>query len=109
MSEPVVGYLSPAKGPGMYRAECGGIAVVGRDPQTKLARKLVAAGYDPSLPYSTRWVDGGSSMNWASLGAAAGVRVSEEDKRGLRVIRFRPILLGLSATESAEDGLEAPD
>lgn len=109
MSEPVIGYLSPAAGPGMYRAECGGIAVVGRDPQTKLARKLVAAGYDPSRPYSTRWVDGGSSMTWPSLGAAAGVTVKERDRGGLTVERFKAFPFPRDGQGSAEEGSEASD
>ena len=82
--------LSPTKHPGVYRAECGAHWHEAPSPEHGLARKLVAAGFDPSEPYQTQWAPDRPSMRWISLGVAAATAVTEDDHR-LRVVKYRPM------------------
>lgn len=56
----------------------------------QLARRLIAAGHDPTLPMETAWPDGRPSLRFANLAAAAQWCVRESPGDGPRLVRFRP-------------------
>jgi len=67
-------------------AACG---ITARCPY-QLARMLMAAGHDPTLPMQTTWHDGRESLRFASLARAAEWTVRESTTDGPRRVRFRP-------------------
>lgn len=81
--------LSPTNRPGVYRGECGAYWHEAPSPEHGLARKLVAAGFDPSEPYQTQWAPDRPSMRWRTLKAAASQTVTEDDL-GLHLRKYRP-------------------
>ncbi len=57
----------------------------------QLARKIIAAGY-PDAPWEARGSDGALRLHGPSIQRLAGWTVSETERRGPRLRRFRPFV-----------------
>lgn len=76
-------------------ASCGEHRVIKSkaDPGFALARKLVAAGYDPDEPLEIKRGEM-VCLRFKSLSAAAGLIVEESDKVDIHIRKYRPSPLG---------------
>jgi hypothetical protein len=88
---------------GADRCEALGISVIDRTPILALCRSLIAAGADPNAGM-TVCRGGNVAVRVHSLGAGAGLTVSEEDNRPPRFKHWKPRDVGEGAPRIARDG-----
>lgn len=97
MTDPIIATLSTTDRPGVYRCQFESHAVEHKSPEGKLARRLLAAGYDAGRPFWTKWGGGPVSLKWQSLSAVAGGDVNESDRDGLHWRKWNPYPEGIRA------------
>ena len=78
---------------------CGEVAVRAFTPILTLARRLLAAGYDPETVLEVRWKDGGESLVPRSLNVYARWSISETDRGGIKLVPFVADLRFVKAPE----------
>ena len=89
----IIATMSKTDKPGTYLCRFEAFVARHRSPESRLARTLLAVGYDPTEPFATRWGDGPLSLKWPSLEAAGLYDVTEppdEEHVSFRLRKWTP-------------------